>query len=112
ASLINYGFGLVIGALLAIQIAKRVPSVDYRLLVAAGYSGFLLWHGGLSASIPLLIATPDHFLAETIGVVPVTDTIFSFSNIFIIIILLITLSFLIMSLLNSRIVFKLLDYHT
>src|SRR5699024_7071300 len=102
ASLINYGFGLVIGALLAIQIAKRVPSVDYRLLVAAGYSGFLLWHGGLSASIPLLIATPDHFLAETIGVVPVTDTIFSFSNIFIIIILLITLPFLNRWLLKSR----------
>ncbi|MDA3129083.1 hypothetical protein GJS40_03270 [Aliibacillus thermotolerans] len=33
-SLINYGFGLVVGALMAIQIAKRVPSVDYRLLVA------------------------------------------------------------------------------
>lgn len=102
ASLINYGFGLVIGALLAIQIAKRVPSVDYRLLVAAGYSGFLLWHGGLSASIPLLIATPDHFLVETIGVVPVTDTIFSFSNIFIIVILLITLPFLNRWLLKSR----------
>src|SRR5699024_1332976 len=33
ASLINYGFGLVVGALLAIQIVKKVPSVDYRLLV-------------------------------------------------------------------------------
>src|SRR5690625_4874388 len=33
ASLLNYGVGLVVGALLAIQLAKRIPSVDYRLLV-------------------------------------------------------------------------------
>ena len=84
ASLINYGFGLVVGALLAIQVVKRVPSVDYRLLVASAYSGFLLWHGGLSGSIPLLIATPDHFLEETIGTIPVTETLFSSFNLFIV----------------------------
>src|SRR5699024_10550970 len=77
ASLLNYGFGLVVGALLAIQVVKRVPSVDYRLLVASAYSGFLVWHGGFSASIPLLIATPGHFLEETIGTIPVSETLFS-----------------------------------
>ncbi|WP_169513916.1 TIGR00366 family protein [Halalkalibacillus halophilus] len=56
ACLINYGFGLIVGALLSLHVAKRVPSVDYRILIAAAYSGFLLWHGGLSASIPLTIA--------------------------------------------------------
>lgn len=61
ACLINYGFGLVVGALLAIHVAKRVPSVDYRILMASAYSGFLLWHGGLSGSIPLTIATENHF---------------------------------------------------
>src|SRR5699024_8130915 len=74
ATLINYGFGLVVGALLSIQIAKRVPSVDYRLLVASAYSAFVLWHGGLSGSIPLLIATDDHFLTDVIGSIPVTET--------------------------------------
>lgn len=102
ASIINYGFGLVIGALLAIQIAKRVPSVDYRILVASGYSGFLLWHGGLSASIPLLIATPGHFLEEEIGIISVTETLFSQSNIFIILFLLLTLPFVNRLLLKSR----------
>ena len=102
ASLINYGFGLVVGALLAIQVVKRVPSVDYRLLVASAYSGFLLWHGGLSASIPLLIATPDHFLEETIGTIPVTETIFSSFNLFIIFVLLVTLPFLNRILMKSR----------
>lgn len=102
ASLINYGFGLVVGALLAIQVVKRVPSVDYRILVASAYSGFLLWHGGLSASIPLLIATPDHFLEDTIGTIPVTETIFSPFNLFIIFVLLITLPFLNRMLMKSR----------
>lgn len=102
ASLINYGFGLVVGALLAIQVVKKVPSVDYRLLVASGYSGFLLWHGGLSGSIPLLIATDDHFLVDEMGIVPVTETMFSTSNLFIVFFLLITLPFLNLLLLKSR----------
>src|SRR5699024_10098257 len=102
ASLINYGFGLVVGALLAIQIAKRVPSVDYRLLVASAYSGFLVWHGGFSGSIPLLIATPDHFLEDTIGTIPVAETLFSSFNLFIVFVLLVTLPFLNRLLLKSR----------
>lgn len=102
ACLINYGFGLVVGALLAIHVAKRVPSVDYRLLMASAYSGFLLWHGGLSGSIPLLIATPDHFLKDTMGVIPVTETLFSGFNIFIVVFLLVTLPFLNLFLMKSR----------
>ncbi|WP_047983607.1 short-chain fatty acid transporter [Ornithinibacillus californiensis] len=94
ACLINYGFGLVVGALLAIHVAKRVPSADYRLLMASAYSGFLLWHGGLSGSIPLLIATDDHFLHDEIGAIPVIDTLFAGPNLFIVGSLLISLPFL------------------
>src|SRR5699024_10292480 len=35
ASWINYGFGLVVGALIATYVARRVPSVNFRLLVAS-----------------------------------------------------------------------------
>src|SRR5699024_10732042 len=59
--------------------------------VASAYSGFLLWHGGLSASAPLLIATEGHFLEDLIGVVPATETIFSSFNLFIVIVLIVTL---------------------
>lgn len=93
-SLINYGFGLVVGALLAIYVVKRVPSVDYRLLVASAYSGFLLWHGGLSGSAPLLIATEGHFLEDVMGTVPVMETLFSSFNLFIVFVLLFTLPLL------------------
>ena len=47
ASWINWGFGLVIGALFAKALARQVR-VDYRLLIASAYSGFVVWHGGLA----------------------------------------------------------------
>jgi len=51
--------------------------VDYRLLVCAAYFGMgATWHSGLSASAPLLVATPGHFLEKTIGVIPIASTIF------------------------------------
>ncbi|RIU94448.1 short-chain fatty acid transporter [Oceanobacillus picturae] len=102
ACIINYGFGLVVGALFAIHVAKRVPTVDYRILMASAYSGFLLWHGGLSASIPLLIATPGHFMEDTMGTVPVSETLFSSFNLFIVFFLLFTLPFVNRFLMKSR----------
>ncbi len=52
---LNWGFGLIVGALLAKEVARRVPSVDYPLLIASAYSGFVIWHAGLSGSIPLAL---------------------------------------------------------
>ena len=86
ASLITWGLGLVVGALLAREIAVQARSrgikVHFPLLVAAGYSGFVVWHMGYSGSGPLTAATPDSFLAESLGgeVVPVSETIFSTWN--------------------------------
>ncbi len=91
ACLINYGFGLVVGALFSIHVAKKVPAVDFRVLIASAYSGMLVWHGGLSGSVPLTIATPGHFLEDLMGQIPVTETLFSSANLFIVITMLITL---------------------
>src|SRR5690625_4481048 len=90
-SWINYGFALVVGALIATYVTRRVPSVNFRLLVASAYSGFLLWHGGLSASAPLLIVKDGHLLEDLIGVVPATETKFSSFIVFIVIVLIVTL---------------------
>lgn len=79
ASWLNWGFGLVVGAIFAKEVARQVR-VDYRLLVASAYSGFVIWHGGLSGSIPLTIATEGHFTEGQIGVVPTSATIFSVWN--------------------------------
>jgi short-chain fatty acids transporter len=96
ACLINWGFGLVIGALYARQLARDVKDVDYRLLIASAYVGYLVWHGGFSGSIPLTLATVDADLATmTMGAVvaPIStsNTIFSVFNMVIVFILLITL---------------------
>lgn len=56
---VNWGFGLVVGAILAKEIARQVKGIDYRLLIASAYSGFVIWHAGFSGSIPLALATPD-----------------------------------------------------
>ena len=55
---LNWGFGLVIGAILAKEIARKVKGIDYRLLIASAYTGFVVWHAGISGSIPLALATP------------------------------------------------------
>lgn len=80
AAWINWGFGLVIGALFARELARTVQGLDYRLAIASAYSGFMIWHGGLSGSIPLVIATEDHFTQDLIGIVPTSETIFSTLN--------------------------------
>lgn len=94
ASWINWGFGLVVGALFAKELAKLIK-VDYRLLVASAYSGFVIWHGGLAGSIPLTIATDGHFTADQIGVIGTGSTIFAFFNLAIVVCL-----FIVMPLVN------------
>ncbi|EQC50098.1 TIGR00366 family protein [Bacteriovorax sp. BSW11_IV] len=98
ASWFNWGFGLVIGAIFAKEIAKKVKGVDYRLLIASAYTGFLVWHGGLSGSIPLTIATEGNLAKITqntiTGTIDVAETLFSMQNIVILIILLFTVPLL------------------
>lgn len=83
ASWINWGFGLVVGALFAKELARQIK-VDYRLLVASAYSGFIVWHGGLAGSIPLSIATEGHPFADLTGIIPTSQTIFSTYNLLIV----------------------------
>ncbi|WP_042277108.1 short-chain fatty acid transporter [[Clostridium] dakarense] len=100
ACLINWGFGLVIGAIFAKELAKEVDGVDYRLLIASAYSGFLLWHAGLSGSIPLTVASGgESVVSATAGIIgsegiSTSKTIFSLSNMTIVGVLVITLPLL------------------
>lgn len=94
ASWINWGFGLVIGALFAKELARKVSGVDYRLLIASAYSGFVVWHGGFSGSIPLTIATEGHFSQDLIGIIPTSQTIFATFNVVIVLALFIILPIL------------------
>ncbi|MEE2700264.1 MAG: TIGR00366 family protein [Bacteroidota bacterium] len=91
----NWGLGLIFGAIFARKVGehatKRCVKLNYPLIGAAGYSGLMVWHGGISGSAPIKIAEEGHFLAEKIGVISQSATVFSSMNISISIVLLITL---------------------
>ena len=53
AAWLNWGLGLVVGALLSREIAKRVK-VDFAWLVAGSYSAWSVCNSGLSSSIALV----------------------------------------------------------
>lgn len=79
---VNWGLGLVIGGFLCRTLLEAVPKANFRLLVASAYSGFLVWHGGLSGTIPLTIATPGNFTEGLLGgLIPISQTIFTPFNI-------------------------------
>lgn len=65
ANFLNWGFGLIVGALLGRAVARQLKDVDYRMLIAAGYSGFVIWHAGMSGSIPLALNTAANLNPET-----------------------------------------------
>lgn len=77
---INWGFGLVIGAVLAKEVGKKVKGLHFPLLVAAAYGGEII--RGPSSSIPLVSATPGNFM-EKLGlpIIPVSETLYSWWNI-------------------------------
>jgi short-chain fatty acids transporter len=85
ASLINWGFGLVVAAIMARFIGKRLENIDYAILVSAGYAGFIVWASGISSSIALAVSTPGSSAniteQETGQVLGFGQTIFTWWNI-------------------------------
>lgn len=78
--LLNWGLGLVAGALVARQVARRIPGHHFGYLIAAGYMGYMVWTQGLSSSIALAntdTASPINVIHQMTGqLVPLSDTIF------------------------------------
>ena len=93
---LNWGFGLIVGVVFAKEIARKMPAIDYRLLIASAYSGFVVWHAGLSGSIPLTMATPGEALTKaTNGVltepIPISQTILDPHNIVIVLVVMVAI---------------------
>ena len=103
---LNWGFGLIVGVIFAKEIARKLRGVDYRLLIASAYSGFVVWHAGISGSIPLTMATPGSGLKEiTRGAlqnpVPISQTVLDPHNI-IMVVLVIAALVLVNSLMHPK----------
>ncbi len=106
-ALFNWGLGLIFGAIFARKVAERTSAdgikLNYPLIGAAGYSGLMVWHGGISGSAPVKAADPGHLadlmsstytteqIAQLPDAVPFTDTVFSSMNFTISAVLLIVL---------------------
>lgn len=91
----NWALSIVASALFIPFVCRRNPKTDVRVLIAAAYLGNgTVWHGGLSGSAPLILATPGNPLIAPVGaspvidrLVPVTETLFApFNLVYIVII--------------------------
>ena len=93
---LNWGFGLIIGVVFAKAIARQLAGVDYRLLIASAYSGFVVWHAGVSGSIPLTMATEGEIGKVTGGAmnltVPVSQTIFDVHNLVMVLLVIVAIT--------------------
>jgi short-chain fatty acids transporter len=74
---LNWALCLVACALFVPFVLKRNPRVDVRVLIAAAYLGLgTVWHGGLSGSAPLILATPGNPLLEPGSGAPIVDRVY------------------------------------
>ncbi len=84
AAVVHWGLGAIVGAFLAREIGRHAPArglkLHYPLLGAAAYAGLAVWHGGLSGSAPLKVAEKGHFTESIVGVLPMSETVFSMLN--------------------------------
>jgi short-chain fatty acids transporter len=74
---LNWALCLVACALFVPFVCRRNPNADVRVLVAASYLGMgTVWHGGLSGSAPLILATPGNPLLAPASGPPVVDRLY------------------------------------
>ncbi|WP_299890330.1 TIGR00366 family protein [uncultured Lacinutrix sp.] len=105
AAFINWGLGLIFGAILARKVGEYAQEKDialnYPLVGAAGYVGLMVWHGGISGSAPIKVAENGHLSSLMQGVstsvlpesINFNATVFSWWNLLLFGILLIVIPF-------------------
>lgn len=73
AAFFNWGLALIFGAVLARKVGEKAVKekipLNYPLVGAAGYTGLMVWHGGMSGSAPLKVAEKGH-IADLMKNVP------------------------------------------
>jgi short-chain fatty acids transporter len=99
----NWGLGLVFGAIFCKKImeyaSKASIPLNYGLIGAAGYSGLMIWHGGISGSSLVKISEPGHLkdlVPQNVQnnvpeIIDFSQTVFSTMNIYITLALLVVL---------------------
>lgn len=104
----NWGLGLIFGALLARKVAEHAQKnnikLNYPIIGAAGYTGLMVWHGGISGSAPIKINESGHIAsimkdvsspelrAQIPDIIDYGQTIFSVSNLLIFVAVVVVIS--------------------
>lgn len=69
---LNWGLGLIFGAVLARKTAEKFAAnhkkLNYPLIGAAGYAALMVWHGGLSGSAPVKVVEAGHLQSLMEGI--------------------------------------------
>lgn len=78
---LNWGLGLVLGGIIAQKMMVKFPKLNFGTALGLSYGGFLIWHGGLSGSIPLIMSSGDKVMSYLeLKPVSLSQTIFSEMN--------------------------------
>ena len=76
-----WGLAIALGPLVSIYFAREAEKtgieVDFPFLLATTSAAGSVWQFGLSASAPLLMNTPGHFLEKQTGLMPLSTTIWA-----------------------------------
>lgn len=87
---LNWGLGLIAGAIVARDtgrsLTRRQVPHHYPVLVAAGYLGLMVWHGGFSGTAPLMVSTDAGISSvlpagTQLAPIPIDETLLSPLNI-------------------------------
>ncbi len=89
AALVSWAIGLIVGAIMAKRVAyecrERGIAVHYPLLAAAGYTSLMIYHGGLTSLVSLMMADstliPAAWAPEFRQTIPLSETIGSTANV-------------------------------
>jgi short-chain fatty acids transporter len=80
-SYLYWGLGYALNPLVAVHFARAAERkglrIDFPFLVSLTMASGSVWQYGFSASAPLLMNTPGHFLESITGVMPLSTTIFA-----------------------------------
>ena len=80
-SYLYWGLGIALGPLIAVHFCREAErkkiDVDFLFTLSVVLAANSVWQYGLSASGPLLMATPGHFLEATTGVMSLRSTIWA-----------------------------------
>ena len=79
-SYLYWGLGYALNPLVAVHFAREAERkglrVDFPFLVSLTMASGSVWQYGFSASAPLLMNTPGHFLEDVTGIMPLSNHAF------------------------------------